>query len=86
MGEKIIERDLFGGEAEVSRPVPATSGASIRIRPVLSDMELGDEVFFPVEKMRSIRAIASDLGVIMNRRYQTKVNREARVISVIRTA
>ena len=94
MAEKIIgkEQTLFDGDpaVEVRRPVarvyPADERKPIRIRPVLMALSMGEEAKFPIEKMRSIRAIASDLGVIMDRRYQTRIDRETRTISVTRTA
>ncbi|MBD5272839.1 MAG: hypothetical protein HDS42_06215 [Bacteroides sp.] len=57
----------------------------IAIRPTLSAMEKGDKVLFPIAKMKSVRAQASELGVILNRRYQTKSNRADRTIAVTRT-
>lgn len=58
----------------------------IKVRPTLTGMEIGDQTAFPIEQMKSVRAQASELGVILDRKYQTKTNRADRTISVIRTA
>lgn len=57
-----------------------------KIRPVLTGMNVGDERAFPVEKMKSVRAQASELGVILNRKYTTAVNRAERIIIVTRAS
>ncbi len=58
----------------------------IKIRPTLTGMEIGDTCTFPVRQMKSVRAQASELGVILDRQYKTKTNREDRTICVTRTA
>ena len=58
----------------------------IKIRPTLTEMQIWDTCYFPVRKMKSVRAQASDLGVSLDRKYQTRTNREDRTISVTRTA
>lgn len=58
----------------------------IKIRPTLTGMEIGDTCLFPVRQMKSVRAQASELGVILDRKYQTRTNRQDRTISVTRTA
>lgn len=58
----------------------------IKVRPTLTEMEIGDQTAFPIEQMKSVRAQASELGVILDRKYQTKTNRAERIISVTRTA
>ncbi len=57
---------------------------SQKIRPTLTQMEIGQKVSFPLEKLKSVRAQASELGLIMARRYSTSVNRQNRTISVTR--
>lgn len=57
-----------------------------KVRPTLTDMKVGDETSFPIEQMKSIRAQASELGVILDRKYKTATNRKERVIRVTRTA
>lgn len=59
---------------------------SIKIRPTLTEMQIGDTCYFPVRKMKSVRAQASELGVILDRKYKTRTNRQDRTISVTRTA
>ena len=58
----------------------------IKIRPTLTGMEIGQECTFPVDKMKSVRAQASELSIILNRTYKTSTNRAQRTITVIRTA
>lgn len=55
-----------------------------KIRPALANMSIGDTLTFPIERMRSVRATASELGVIENRKYSTSSNREDRTITVKR--
>lgn len=57
---------------------------SIKIRPILSQMEIGDKAEFPIIKMKSVRAQASELGAILNRKYETRSDREKRIIIVKR--
>lgn len=55
-----------------------------KVHPVLANMEVGETVTFCIEKMKSIRTQASELGAIMNRRYKTRTDREERTITVKR--
>ncbi len=59
---------------------------AIKIRPTLTEMEVGDKKTFPVRRMKSVRAQASELGVILDRTYKTTTNRVERTITVTRTA
>ena len=56
----------------------------VKVRPTLTDLEVGKAVTFPIEKTKSVRAQASGLGLILNRKYQTETDREKRIITVIR--
>ncbi|RHD90202.1 hypothetical protein DW780_04205 [Bacteroides thetaiotaomicron] len=56
----------------------------VKVRPTLTDLEVGKAVTFPIEKTKSVRSQASDLGLILNRKYQTETDREKRIITVIR--
>lgn len=58
----------------------------IKVRPALTEMEVGDNMTFPIEQMKSVRAQASELGLILNRRYQTRADREQRTLTVTRIA
>lgn len=55
-----------------------------KIRPVLTALEIGDTVSFPITRLKSVRTQASELGVIYNRQFKTKTDREKRVIIVKR--
>lgn len=55
-----------------------------KIRPAIAAMRVGQVIAFPVERMKCVRVMASDLGLILNRRYTTNVDREARMIEVKR--
>ena len=57
---------------------------TIKIRPTLTSMEVGDTCTFPVRRMKSVRAQASELGVILDRQYKTSINRTERTIRVTR--
>ena len=56
------------------------------IRATLKGMEINDIVHYPVSRLSVIRAIASTLGLELERNYVTRLNREAMTIDVIRTA
>lgn len=56
----------------------------LKIRPCLFALEVGDTMRFPIERMKSVRTQASELGVIYNRRFKTMTNRQNRTIIVIR--
>lgn len=55
-----------------------------KIRLVLTALEIGDTVSFPISRLKSVRTQASELGVIYNRQFKTKTDREKRVIIVKR--
>ncbi len=54
--------------------------------PSLREMEVGDKIHFPIEKARSIRALASEAGIVMQRKFSTLSNREERTITVTRVS
>ncbi len=55
-----------------------------KIRPVLTALEIGDTVSFPISRLKSVRTQATELGVIYNRQFKTKTDREKSVIIVKR--
>lgn len=55
-----------------------------KIRPALVAMEVGESLEFPVEKMKSVRTQASELGIILNRQFKTRTNRETHTIVITR--
>jgi len=57
---------------------------SVKIRPLLVALEVGEEITFDVAKLKSVRTQASELGVILGRQYKTRTDRENRVITVQR--
>jgi len=57
---------------------------SVKIRPLLVALEVGEEITFDVAKLKSVRTQASELGVILGRQYKTRTDRENRVIIVQR--
>ena len=58
----------------------------IKIRPTLTQMEVGETCTFPVQRLKSVRAQASELGVILDRTYRTTTNRTERTVTVTRIA
>lgn len=56
----------------------------IKIRPALVEMNVGEEIVFPIEKLRSVRAQASELGAILDRKYSTRMSRVERTLTVKR--
>lgn len=55
-----------------------------KIRPAILALEKEETAVFPIERLRSVRAQASELGAIYNRVFTTQTDREARTISVTR--
>ena len=52
---------------------------STKIRPALVSLEVGESMEFPIEKMKSVRTQASELGMILNRQFKTRTNRETQL-------
>ena len=55
-----------------------------KIRPAITGMVAGESRKFPIEKLRYVRVSASELGVMLNRKYRTALDREARTVTVTR--
>lgn len=55
-----------------------------KIRPVLTALEAGKEVTFPISRLKSVRTQASELGAIYNRLFKTRTDREKQTITVRR--
>ena len=55
-----------------------------KIRPVLTALEIGGEVTFPISRLKSVRTQASELGAIFNRLFKTRTDRENQTITVKR--
>ncbi|EJW99301.1 hypothetical protein EVA_12593 [gut metagenome] len=57
---------------------------SVKIRPSLVALNIGEEITYPIERLKSVRTQASELGAIMKRRYTTWTDRINGTISVKR--
>ena len=55
-----------------------------KMRTQIVELNVGESVSFPIEKMKTIRAQTSELNCIMQRVYATKLNRCDRTIIVTR--
>ena len=55
-----------------------------KMRPQIIELEIGETVSFPIEKMKSVRAQTSEISCIMESIYSTSLNRVDRTITVIR--
>lgn len=55
-----------------------------KMRTQIIELNVGESVSFPIEKMKTIRAQTSELNCIMQRVYATKLNRDDRTIIVTR--
>lgn len=47
-------------------------------------LQPGERLDFPIEKVEGVRAIASTLKLAMNRKYKTKSDRAAGIVTVTR--
>lgn len=61
-----------------------TENQTDSIGSTLKKMSVGAKEAFPIEKMKTIRVAASEMGLIYNRKYKTATNRASRTIEVIR--
>lgn len=57
---------------------------NLKIRPVLTEMEVGQTESFPIIKLKSVRTQASELGAIYGRVYVTRMNRAEQTVEVTR--
>ena len=57
---------------------------NMSITPVLRALDVGNSTVFPIDRLRSVRTIASEVGVMYNRKFKTSVNRADRTITVTR--
>lgn len=55
-----------------------------KIRPTLVGLQVGEAAAFHISRMKGVRSQASEIGVIMDRRYKTRTDRERHVIIVER--
>lgn len=56
----------------------------VNVRKELTDLNVGDRVSYSIAKTKSVRAQASDLGLILDRVYKTYTSRENKTITVTR--
>lgn len=54
------------------------------IKPVLEGMDVGQSITYPIVRLLSVKATASNVGLVMNRKYSTKVLRQERKVEVTR--
>ncbi len=54
------------------------------IWPQLRDMAVGEDVIFPIRRMNSVKNACSSYGVIYNRQFRTKIDKERQIILVTR--
>lgn len=58
------------------------------LRKRVIDLQVGDSITIPVDSVSdtTIRSYASDLGFLMQRKYSTRRDREARTYTITRQA
>lgn len=49
-------------------------------------MAVGETLSFPIDKLKSVRTQASELGAMFERRFTTKTDRATRLITITRTS
>lgn len=54
------------------------------VAPQIKALEVGESVHFPVAKLATVKPCASNLGLSMDRRFTTAIDREQKVITVTR--
>ena len=55
-------------------------------RTEIRDMSVGSIKIYPIEHLRTVRVTASEIGLMLARRYKTSTNKHNRTITVTRTA
>ncbi len=56
------------------------------ITPTLKKMDIQDKEIFPIEKMKSIRSICTDLKIVFGKKFRTKQINDKRLIEVTRVS
>lgn len=56
------------------------------VRSTLNKMEVGDTISYPIERLRTIRATASEMGIVEGKTYSTRTSKEERLIYIQRKA
>lgn len=59
---------------------------STKLRPTIYGMAVGESLAFPISRLKSVRTIASELGMMFERQYTTRTDRETKTIEVTRKA
>lgn len=54
------------------------------IWPRLRDMEVGADIDFPIRRMNSVKNACSSYGIIYNRQFRTKIDKDRQIILVTR--
>lgn len=57
---------------------------TVKIRPTLLNMGIGETISFPIEKLKSVRVQASELGAMFDMLFKTRTDRELRIIEITR--
>lgn len=55
-----------------------------KLRPTILALEVGESAVFGIERLKSVRTEASELGIVFNRQFKTRTDREERTITVKR--
>lgn len=58
---------------------------TVKIRPALLNMGIGQTLTFPIEKLKSVRVQASELGAMFDMLFKTRTDRTLRIIEITRT-
>lgn len=54
------------------------------IKTVLEGLDVGQSITYPIVRLLSVKVTASNVGLVMNRKYSTKVLRQERKVEVTR--
>lgn len=57
---------------------------NVSLRQTLKEMEVGESAEFPISKVSTMRAIASTMGLELERKYSSRCDKERRIITVTR--
>lgn len=58
--------------------------SQVKIRPIIQGMKTGETKEFCITRLKSVRTQVSELSAILNRKYKTHADREARLLYVTR--
>lgn len=55
-----------------------------KIAPTLRQMEIGEVVYFPIDRFNSVTTTCSVIGMMIRRKFRTRTDRKKEMVAVMR--